>query len=619
MAAATQRIEPPLALVADDFNLADLLLKRVANTPACPLFEKDNGDGSWSGIDADTFLTAVTATAKGLIDAGIKPGQAIGIMSHTRYEWVVLDFAIWFAGGVVVPIYESSAPAQLEWILSNSESVAVFLENEGMYQRFAEVVGSLPSVKQVWRLDQDCLADLAARGANVSDETLSERSHVAKKDSLATLIYTSGTTGLPKGCELTHANFVDLSYNAINALPEVLRDCHRTLLFLPMAHVYARFISVVCIAAGITVAHQDNIKKISESMQSFKPDFLLAVPRVLEKVYNSAEQKAEANGKGVIFRRAAHVAIKYSSELQAQAFEGGKGPSIKTRAQFALYNKLVFGKIRAAMGGNLGYAVSGGGPLGERLGHFFRAIGVVVLEGYGLTETTGPAMITRPTTIKIGKVGSSLPGTEGKIADDGEILLRGINLFKGYWRNEAATKESFVDGWFRTGDLGKIDDGGYLSIVGRKKELLVTAGGKNVAPAVLEDPLRAHPLISQAVVIGDRKPFIAALISLDPEMLPMWLTNNGGDKNMSLQDAAESELVRKEIQHAIERVNRQVSQAESIRKFEILPIELTETSGHVTPSMKIKRNAVLNDFADVVDRIYGTDDVDTRSNDIKPA
>ena len=617
MAATKKRIEPDLVLVNDDFNLADLLLKRVADMPKCPLFEKDNGDGTWTGIDAQTFYDDVARTAKGLIESGIKPGQAIGIMSHTRYEWVVLDFAIWFAGGVVVPIYESSAPAQLEWILSNSDSVGVFLENENMYQRFAEVVGSLPLVKHVWRLDKNCLGDLAEAGKNVSDELLNERAHVAKKHDLATLIYTSGTTGLPKGCELTHANFVDLSYNAINALPEVLRDCHRTLLFLPLAHVYARFISVVCIAAGVTVAHQDNIKKISESMQSFKPDFLLAVPRVLEKVYNSAEQKAEANGKGLIFRRAAHVAVEYSKALQEQAFDGGKGPGIKLRAQFALYNKLVFGKIRAAMGGQLGYAVSGGGPLGERLGHFYRAIGVVVLEGYGLTETTGPAMITRPTTIKIGKVGSSLPGTEGKIADDGEILLRGINLFKGYWRNQAATDEAFVDGWFRTGDLGKIDDEGYLSIVGRKKELLVTAGGKNVAPAVLEDPLRAHPLISQAVVIGDRQPFIAALISLDPEMLPMWLANNGGDKNMSLQDASESELVRKEIHHAIERANRQVSQAESIRKFEILPIELTELSGHVTPSMKIKRNVVLNDFADVVERIYGTNDVDTRANDLK--
>ena len=617
MAATKKRIEPPLALVAEDFNLVDMLLRRVADTPNCPLFEKENGDGTWAAIDAATFLADVTATAKGLIDSGIKPGQAIGIMSHTRYEWVVLDFAIWFAGGVVVPIYESSAPSQLEWILSNSESVAVFLENENMYQRFAEVVGNLPTVKQVWRLDQNCLAELSQQGAKVSDETLTKHSHVAKKHDLATLIYTSGTTGMPKGCELTHANFVDLSYNAINALPEVLRDCHRTLLFLPMAHVYARFISVVCIAAGITVAHQDNIKKISESMQAFKPDFLLAVPRVLEKVYNSAEQKAEAAGKGVIFRRAAHVAIEYSKALQEQAFEGGKGPTLKRRLQFALYNKLVFGKIRTAMGGNLGYAVSGGGPLGERLGHFYRAIGVIVLEGYGLTETTGPAMITRPTTIKIGKVGSSLPGTEGKIADDGEILLRGINLFKGYWHNETANKESFVDGWFRTGDLGKIDDEGYLSIVGRKKELIVTAGGKNVAPAVLEDPLRAHPLISQAVVIGDRKPFVAAMISLDPEMLPMWLANNGGDKKMNLQEAAQSPLVRNEIQHAIDRVNRHVSQAESIRKFEILPIELTELSGHVTPSMKIKRATVLNDFADIVDRIY--DDADSSSADQKPA
>jgi long-chain acyl-CoA synthetase len=610
MPAVKTRIEPALALVANDFNLCDLLLARVAETPDVTLFEKDAGDGNWSKISATEFLADVTATAKGLIDAGIKPGQAVAIMSHTRYEWVVIDFAIWFAGGVSVPIYESSAPAQIQWILSNSESVAIFIETEGMYERFAEVVGNLHELKQVWRLDQNGLGDLATRGASVSDETLTERAHVAKKDDLSTLIYTSGTTGMPKGCELTHSNFVDMSYNAINALPEVLRDCKRTLLFLPMAHVYARFISVVCVAAGITVAHQENIKKIAESMMSFQPDFLLAVPRVLEKVYNGAEQKAEATGRGVIFRRAAHVAIEYSKAIDGN-FDGGRGPSLKLKLQFALYNRLVLSKIRAAMGGKIGYAVSGGGPLGERLGHFFRAMGIVVLEGYGLTETSGPAMITRPSTIKIGKVGSALPGTEGKIAEDGEILLRGINLFKGYWRNPAATSESIVDGWFKTGDLGSIDEEGYLTIVGRKKEIIVTAGGKNVAPAVLEDPLRAHPLISQVLVIGDRKPFVAALVSLDPEMLPLWLANNGGDKNMSLQDAANSELVKKEIQHAIDRVNRGVSQAESIRRFEILPIELTELSGHVTPSSKVKRNVVLSDFADEVDCIYGAEKIES--------
>ena len=428
---------------------------------------------------------------------------------------------------------------------------------------------------------------------------------------LATIIYTSGTTGVPKGCELLHRGFVELSKNAMVELPEVLQPGRRTLLFLPLAHVFARFVEVLAIHAGVKVGHKSDAKDVGPAMVSFKPDFLLAVPRVFEKVYNAAEQKAEAGGKGDIFRKAAVVAIEYSKQRE----ELGK-ISLKLKTQHAIYNVLVYSKIRAAMGGKLRFAISGGAPLGSRLGHFFAGIGLTVLEGYGLTETTAPAMIARPSQIKIGKIGRTLPGCGVKIADDGEILLRGNNIMRGYWRNPAATAEAFEGEWFRTGDIGELDADGFLSITGRKKELLVTAGGKNVAPAGLEDPLRAHPLIGQVVVVGDKKPFVSALVSLDAEMLPTWLANHGGDSQLTIEKAATDPLVLNEIQRAIDKVNKNFSTAESIRKFVVIPSELTEGSGHLTPSLKIKREAVARDFAKEIAEIYqgGNGNIDRAVN-----
>jgi long-chain acyl-CoA synthetase len=416
---------------------------------------------------------------------------------------------------------------------------------------------------------------------------------------LATIIYTSGTTGKPKGCELLHRGFVELSKNATLEISEVVNPSHSTLLFLPLAHVFARFISVLCVHGGVKVGHQPDSKNVAPAMQSFKPHFLLAVPRVFEKVYNSAEQKAEAGGKGKIFRKAAYTAIAYSKALDTPT-----GPSLGLKIQHALFDKLVYKKLRAAMGGRVKYAVSGGGPLGARLGHFYRAIGLTVLEGYGLTETTAPVSIGRPNKLRIGKVGLMLPGTGIKIADDGEILLRGNNILRGYWRNPTATAAAFDGEWFKSGDIGEIDDEGFISITGRKKELIVTAGGKNVAPATLEDPLRANPLVGQAIVIGDQKPFVAALISLDPEMLPIWLGNNGLDKSLSLAQAAKEPKVLAEIQIAVDRVNKNFSKAESIRKFTIIGQELSEETGHLTPSLKIKREAVMRDFGPAIDEIY---------------
>ncbi len=591
---------PSLVETAVNENITDLLLNRVRKTPNIPLFAIEKTPGVWTDVSAKDFHEQVKDLAKGFIAAGIRPGDAVGIMSRTRYEWALVDFALWFAGAVSVPIYETSAPAQIEWVLSDSDAVALIIENSEHQKRFESIKAMVPSVKKVWKLEDDSLVKLVADGKDISDDQLEKARASLNLDSLATIIYTSGTTGKPKGCELLHRGFVDLSKNAMLELPEVVKEGTATVLFLPLAHVYARFISILCVHAGIKVGHQPDTTNVAAAMQSFHPDFLLAVPRVFEKVYNSAEQKAEAGGKGKIFRKAVQVAIDYSRGLDKKG-----GPSLLLKVEHKLFDILVYKKLRAAMGGKVKYAVSGGAPLGERLGHFFRSIGLIVLEGYGLTETSAPAMIGRATDAKIGKVGRVLPGCAVKIADDGEILLKGSNVLRGYWKNPEATKATMEGDWFKTGDIGELDDEGFITITGRKKELIVTAGGKNVAPTALEDPLRASPIIGQAVVIGDQRPFVAALLSLDPEMMPVWLANNGQPSDLTLSQAAKNPRVLQELQKAVDEVNSTVSNAEAIKKFEVIDSELSEKSGHLTPSLKIKREAVTRDFAPIIEQIYG--------------
>ncbi len=591
---------PSLVETAVNENITDLLLNRVRKTPNIPLFAIEKTPGVWTDVSAKDFHEQVKDLAKGFIASGIRPGDAVGIMSRTRYEWALVDFALWFAGAVSVPIYETSAPAQIEWVLSDSDAVALIIENSEHQKRFESIKAMVPSVKKVWKLEDDSLVKLVADGKDISDDQLEKARASLNLDSLATIIYTSGTTGKPKGCELLHRGFVDLSKNAMLELPEVVKEGTATVLFLPLAHVYARFISILCVHAGIKVGHQPDTTNVAAAMQSFHPDFLLAVPRVFEKVYNSAEQKAEAGGKGKIFRKAVQVAIDYSRGLDKKG-----GPSLLLKVEHKLFDILVYKKLRAAMGGKVKYAVSGGAPLGERLGHFFRSIGLIVLEGYGLTETSAPAMIGRATDAKIGKVGRVLPGCAVKIADDGEILLKGSNVLRGYWKNPEATKATMDGDWFKTGDIGELDDEGFITITGRKKELIVTAGGKNVAPTALEDPLRASPIIGQAVVIGDQRPFVAALLSLDPEMMPVWLANNGQPSDLTLSQAAKNPRVLQELQKAVDEVNSTVSNAEAIKKFEVIDSELSEKSGHLTPSLKIKREAVTRDFAPIIEQIYG--------------
>ena len=590
---------PAIVKAAPGDNITDLLEQRVQKTPSLALFSVPAGAG-WRDITASEFRTQVIALAKGFVAAGIQPGEKVGFLARTTYEWTLVDFALFYAGAVMVPIYETSSPSQIQWILEDSGAISLMVESPEHFTRFDEVRGDLPLIRNVWQMHLDGIAQLTAQGVDVPDEEIERRRSLAKGADIATLIYTSGSTGRPKGCVLTHSNFVELSRNSAKALNDVVSTPGAsTLLFITTAHVFARFISILDIHAGVRTGHQPDTRQLLPALGSFKPTFLLAVPRVFEKVYNSAEQKAEAGGKGKIFRAAAAVAIEHSRLVE----EGARIP-LGLRIKFALFDRLVYGKLREAMGGKVVYAISGSAPLGARLGHFFHSLGVVILEGYGLTETTAPATVNLATRSKIGTVGPALPGVGVRLADDGEIEVRGIDVFKEYWNNPEATAAAFHDGWFRTGDLGSFDAEGFLTITGRKKEIIVTAGGKNVAPAALEDPIRANPIVSQVVVVGDAKPFIAALVTLDPEMLPSWLSNNGLPSDMTLADAARNDAVRAEVQRAIDTANDRVSRAESIRKFTILPTEWTEASGHLTPKLSIKRNVILNDFAPQIAEIY---------------
>ena len=589
---------PALVPADPTANATDLLVDRLAIDLEAPLFALPTGDDGWSDVSTAEFHRQVVALAKGFVAAGIEPGTKIGFMCKTRYEWTLVDFAAWFAGAVLVPIYETSAPSQVQYILSDSGATALIVETPDHFARFDEVRSELPDVDQVWQLSLGDLDKLSASGTEISDDEIERRRKIAQGSDLATLIYTSGSTGRPKGCILTHSNFVELCRNAGVAMKEVVAPGASTLLFITTAHIFARFIAILAVTTGVKVGHQADTSKLLPSLGSFKPTFLLAVPRVFEKVYNSAEQKAEAGGKGKIFRAAAETAIAHSKALDA-----GHVP-LGMKIKFAIFDKLVYSKLKAAMGGRVRYAVSGSAPLGPRLGHFFRSLDLRILEGYGLTETTAPATVNLVDKFKIGTVGPALPGVGIKIADDGEVLVKGVDVFAGYWNNPEATKETFDGEWFKTGDIGAFDKDGFLRITGRKKEIIVPAGGKNVAPAALEDPIRANPIVGQVVVVGDQKPFISALVTLDPEMLPTWLANNGLPADMSLDDAASNEAVRAEVQKAIDVANAFVSRAESIRKFVILPTEWTEASGHLTPKMSIKRNVNMADFSDQIEELY---------------
>ena len=590
---------PTLVDVPASANLTDTVFARAEREPTAVVIRRKEGDG-WVDVTARQFADEVVRIAKGLIAAGIEPGDRVGLMSRTRYEWTVLDYAIWTAGAVGVPIYETSSPDQIRWILSDSGARAVFVEHAAHEETVREVLAELPGVKHLWRIEDGGLDELVAGGEGVADETVAGRRTARGGRDLATIIYTSGTTGMPKGCKITHDNLLFTARNATTGPLKPMFDVQdrAALLFLPLAHGFARLIQVALIETHTILAHTPNIKNVAPDLQSLKPTFLLGVPRVFEKVYNSAEQKATAEGKGKIFHLAADVAIRYS-----KAKDTG-GPGLGLRIQHAIFDKLVYHKIRAATGGKLTAAVSGGSALGDRLGHFFRGVGIEVFEGWGLTETSAPSTVNPVGANRIGTVGKPLPGVTIAVADDGEILVSGRHVFDGYWNNEKATADAFDEqGRLRTGDVGELDQDGYLRITGRKKEIIVTAGGKNVAPGPLEDRIRAHPLVSQAMVVGDDRPFVGALITLDPEALEQWKEANGR-RNATLAELATDPAILAEMQKAVDEANRMVSKAEQIKKFVVLDTDLTEETGHVTPSLKLKRDIVARDFAQQIENLY---------------
>ncbi|MGA6166610.1 AMP-dependent synthetase/ligase [Amycolatopsis magusensis] len=590
---------PAARKVAEEESLADVVWSNAERFGEVISFRR-LVDGSWLDVTAREFAAEVLAAAKGLVAAGIEPGDRVGLMSKTRYEWTLLDFAIWAAGAVTVPIYDTSAAEQVHWILSDAQAKAVFVETAEHRATLEEVRSRLDSLEHTWQIEgaTPALDELGELGAGISDDDLHARRRAVKSTDTATIVYTSGTTGRPKGVELTHHNLLSEIQGAIQAFPQLMEQGNSLLVFLPLAHVLARALALTGVTARVTLGHTSDVKNLVADLGTFRPTFVVAVPRVFEKVYNGAKQKAHGDGKGKIFDAAEATAVAYS-----QAKDNG-GLGLGLRVKHLVFDKLVYSKLRAALGSRCIAAVSGGAPLGARLAHFFRGIGVPVFEGYGLTESSAASNVNTEAAFRVGTVGKPIAGTSVRIAEDGEVLLSGEVVFAGYWNNPAATAESLKDGWFHTGDLGELDDEGFLKITGRKKEIIVTAGGKNVAPSGLEDSLKAHPVISQAMVVGDQRPYISALITIDEEYFPSWKSQHGKPENATVAELADDADLRAEVQAAVDEANRLVSHAEAIKKFAILPQDFTEAGGEVTPSMKLKRNVVTKNYATDIETLY---------------
>jgi long-chain acyl-CoA synthetase len=588
---------PASFTIPDDASMADTVYRYEKESPNFVPFQR-LVNGNWTDVTAARFAAEVAAAAKGLIASGIELGDRVAILSATRYEWVVLDYAIWSAGGCTVAIYETSSADQAQWILEDSATKLLVVETAAHASNLKEVTEGAKDLREVLQIDAGAIDELTTRGAGVSDEDLHARRHQVSAASPATLIYTSGTTGRPKGVQLTHANFYAEVQATQIALHDSMKEGNRTLMFLPMAHVFARAVSFGSFESKVTVGHTSDVTTLVDQFAVFKPDFILSVPRVFEKVYNSAKQKAHDGGKGSIFDKAAATAIEWSEAQE----KGGAG--LVLNLKHTVFDKLVYSKLRAALGGNCTRAVSGGGPLGARLGHFFRGAGVPVYEGYGLTETSAAITVNTTKEQRVGTVGKPIDGHSVKVAEDGELLLKGPVVFSGYWHNEKATAEAIVDGWFHTGDLGAIDQEGYVSITGRKKEIIVTAGGKNVATAVLEDALRANAIISQCLVVGDAKPFIGALITLDPEAMPGWLQRHDLSADIPFSELSKNADLVAEIDKAVAEANKKVSNPEQIKKYTILENDFTVETGELTPTMKLKRNIIHAERGSDIEAIY---------------
>nr|WP_235978133.1 AMP-dependent synthetase/ligase [Streptomyces lycii] len=604
---------PPLVPPVEQGSLADIPFHNAAEAPAEIVLGREQEDGSWRDVSAATWANEVLAVAKGLIAHGLAPGDRLAIMARTTYEWTLLDFAAWAAGLVTVPIYPTSSASQARWIIQDSGAVACAVEEVTQARQLSSVRQDVPHLEHLWQFDTDAVAKLVAAGRGVPDREVAARRAALGPDSVATLIYTSGTTGRPKGCVLTHGNFFAEVDNAVELLHPVFKSVSKepasTLLFLPLSHVFGRMVAIGCLRARVRLGHAPSIatEDLLADLAGFEPTFLLAIPYVLEKVYNTGRATAEKMGRASSFDRAARIARRYGEAREAEQHGTGPGPGLGLRAARALYDPLVYRRIRAALGGKVRYAICGGSPLGHRMAAFYAGAGIEIFEGYGLTETTAAATVTPPLKPRLGTVGRPLPGTAVRIADDGEVLLRGGQVFSGYWDAATGTavrgEETLPGGWFATGDLGTLDDDGYLGITGRKKEIIITAGGKNVAPAPLEDRIRAHPLVSQCLVVGDDRPYVAALITLEPDGLGHWrqMTKK---QDVPIGDLVHDRELLADIQRGVDEANTAVSRAESIRRFRVLPADFTEEGGHLTPSLKLRRREIERDFHAEIEELY---------------
>ncbi|GAA3053470.1 AMP-dependent synthetase/ligase [Streptomyces glomeratus] len=601
---------PPLVPQVTHGSLADLPFENAAEVPGHRVLSRRDADGGWTDVTAAQFAGQILALAKGLISEGLMPGDRIAVMARTAYEWTLLDFAAWAAGLVTVPVYPTSSVFQTRWILQDAGVVALVTETVGQAAALGPERPHMPDLRHVWVMEKGHVDRLAELGQPLPDQEVSVRRGVLGPDTLATLVYTSGTTGRPKGCALTHGNFLAEVDNATELLHPIFSakssDEPSTLLFLPLSHVFGRMVAVACIRARVRLGHAPSLKAqdLLADLASFRPTFLLAIPYMLEKIYNNARAAAERGGRATLFDRAADVARRYGEATEARQHGTGPGPGRALKTARAFYDPLVYRRIRNALGGRVRHVICGGSPLGHRLAAFYAGAGIGIYEGYGLTETTGAATVTPPLRPRLGTVGWPLPGTRVRIAADGEVLLSGGQVFRGYWDPRAGgVVPAGADGWFPTGDIGRLDDEGYLTITGRKKEILITAGGKNVAPAPLENWLRSHPLISQCLVLGDGRPYVTALITLDPDGIAHW-RQMIGKHPVPPELLCHDEELHRVLQRAVDEANKLVSRPESIRRFAVLPVDFTEEAGHLTPSMKLRRETILREFAREVEGLY---------------
>lgn len=585
--------------IDSDKNIFSVLEERVERTPDDNLVEYKNAQGEWAAFTAAEFKNKVVALAKGLIARGVMPGDSVSIIAHTCWQWTALDVAIMSIGALTVPVCETNSPAQVKMIFNDANVKMAFAEDDFQRDKIESVRDQCPDLGDVCVIGLGAIDTIIEYGRAVSDAEFLEREQAVKGSDLATIVYTSGSTGTPKGVELTHANFVFITYSGVNSMPDIaMKPNRRLLLFLPLAHVFARYMQFFCFAGNVSLGLSSNLKTILADFKAFKPTFILAVPRIFEKIYNAASQKAGAGFKGRVFADATQTAYDWSHAQQS----GGSIP-LALNAKHALYNKLVYSSIMEVFGGHVEYAVSGGAPLDSSIAHFFNGVGLPLLEGYGMTETCAPSSVNPTEGYKIGTIGLPLQGVTMGVDEEGELCIKSPAVCAGYHNNPDVTKQQIVDGWLHTGDLGSIDDDGFVSIVGRKKDLIITAGGKNVSPCEMEASIMTSPVVSQCVMIGDRKPFIAAIISLDLAETNLWLESKGAEQVADLDEASKNPIVRAEVERAVNKANELASRAESIRKFEIVPDEFTEENGLVTPSMKARRQAVVEHYRTLIDKV----------------